>query len=396
MPSLPQLKVQQAVQILNEKQIDLWLTFVRETSVNPDPILPIIYGDASITRRSALLIHRSGETIAIIARIDAETARQTGAYQQVLESDASISDLLMKTLNRLNPQTIAINTSKTDVLADGLSYGMYQILQDLLQDSPYRTRLCSSEEIIGALNGRKINEEITLIQDAVAETEQIYQATFQILKPGLTEIEIADFMHDQLQQRGLDAAWTYEGCPAVNSGPDSPVGHAVPTNIQVELGHIVHFDFGVKKNDFCSDIQRVVYMLKPGETQAPEPVLKGFSVVRAAVEAARKVMKPGVTGFEVDQAARNVILKAGYPEFKYATGHQLGRHAHDGGGILGPAWEVYTGLVDKKLEVGQVYTIEPGLAVPGYGYIGLEEDVVVTENGAEYLGKPQTEMILIS
>lgn len=396
MPTLPQLKVQQAIQILNEKNIDLWLTFVRETSVNPDPILPIIYGDASITRRTALLIHRSGETIAIIARIDAETARKTGAFKRVLEADASISDLLLTELNRLNPQSIAINTSQTDVLADGLSVGMYQILLDLLKETPFRDRLCSAEEIIGALNGRKITEEVNRVRAAVAETEEIYQATYDHIKAGMTEIEVADFMHQELEKRNLGAAWTYEGCPAVNSGPNSPVGHAVPGKIALEPGHILHFDFGVLKDDYCSDMQRVVYLLKPGESEAPEIVQQGFKLVRQAVEAARLTMKPGVTGFTVDKAARDVILNGGYPEFKYATGHQLGRHAHDGGGILGPKWEVYQGLVDRPLEVGQVYTIEPGLAVPGYGYIGLEEDVVVTENGAAYLGPPQTELILKS
>ena len=365
MSTLVQQKVQQAVEILNEKNIDLLLTFVRETSVNPDPILPLIYGDASITRRSALLIHRSGETTAIIARIDADTAKNIGAYQNVLVADASISDLLLETLNRLNPQTIAINTSKTDVLADGLSHGLYQILLDILKDSPYAERLCSSEAIIGALNGRKIPLEIDRIRAAVAETESIYEAAYDFLKPGITEIDVSDFMHDQISQRGLDAAWTYEGCPAVNSGPDSPVGHAVPGKIKLEAGHIVHFDFGVKKNDFCSDIQRVVYLLKAGESDAPEAVKAGFAVVRQAVEAAFNAIKPGITGFEVDKAARDVITAAGFPEFKYATGHQLGRHAHDGGGILGPDWEVYTGLTEQPLEAGQVYTIEPGLALPG-------------------------------
>jgi Xaa-Pro aminopeptidase len=394
MPSLPQLKVQQAIEILNEKDIDLWLTFVRETSVNPDPVLPLIYGDDSITRRSFLLIHKSGETIAIIARIDADTARNNGAYQQVLVSDASISDLLLSTLDRLDPQSIAINTSQSDVLADGLSVGLYQILLSLLKETPYKDRLVSAEAVIGALNGRKIPHEIERIRDAVAETEAIYQVTYDFLKPGKTEIDVADFMHQQIKDRGLDVAWTYEGCPAVNSGPDSPVGHAAPGSIQLERGHIVHFDFGVKKNDFCSDIQRVVYLLKPGESQAPQAVQFGFDTVRKAVEAARSVMRPGVTGFEVDKAARQVILEAGFPEYKYATGHQLGRHAHDGGGILGPDWEVYTGLVHTPLEAGQVYTIEPGLAVPGYGYIGLEEDVVVTENGAVYLGEPQQAIIL--
>ncbi len=394
MPSLPQLKVQQAIEILNEKKIDLWLTLVRETSVNPDPVLPLIYGEDSITRRSALMIHKSGETIAIIARIDADTARSNGAYQQVLVSDASLSDLLLSSLERLDPQSIAINISQTDVLADGLSVGLYQILLSLLNDTPYQKRLVSAEKVIGALNGRKIPREIDCIRDAVAETEAIYQATYQFLKPGITEIDVADFMHQQIKDRGLDVAWTFDGCPAVNSGPDSPVGHAAPGSIQLERGHIVHFDFGIKKNGFCSDIQRVVYLLNMGESKAPPPVQHGFEVVRQAVEAARRVMKPGVSGYVVDQAARQVVLAAGFPEYKYATGHQLGRHAHDGGGILGPDWEVYTGLVHTPLEAGQVYTIEPGLAVPGYGYIGLEEDVVVTDSGADYLGEPQREIIL--
>jgi Xaa-Pro aminopeptidase len=395
MTNLIQEKVQQAIGILDEKNIDLWLTFVRETSVNPDPILPVIYGDATLTRQSALLIHRSGETIAIVGRIDAETTQLLKAYQKVIPCDAGISEYLLLELKRLDPAKIAINTSLSDVMADGLSYGMYQRLIKILEGTPYIDRLCSAETIIAALNGRKTPTEIKLIKAAIQETYEIYDQTFHFMKPGMTEKEIADFMHNQLSERGVLAAWTYESCPAVNSGPDSPVGHASPTDIKLEPGHLVHFDFGVQKDGYCSDIQRMVYLLRNGETKAPTEVQKGVDLVREAIEAARIVLKPGVTGLEVDQAARKVIVDAGFPEYHYATGHQLGKHAHDGGGILGPQWEVYGELPNQIIEKDQVYTIELGIALPGYGYIGLEEDVLVTADGNEYLGDPQTELVLL-
>jgi Xaa-Pro aminopeptidase len=89
------------------------------------------------------------------------------------------------------------------------------------------------------------------------------------------------------------------------------------------------------------------------------------------------------------------LLERGYPEYKYATGHHLGRTVHDGAGILGPTWERYGDTPNYPVEVGHVYTLEPGLMLPEYGYIGLEEDVLVTEHETLYLSIPQTELILI-
>jgi Xaa-Pro aminopeptidase len=387
-------KTNQAAGILKENNIDLWLTFVRETSSGGDPVLPLIYGDASLTWQSALILTRSGDKIAIVGRFETNTAERTGAYDEVLPYDESIRPVLLSVLERFDPKTIAINTSKSDVLADGLSHGMYQVLCDYLTDTPYRDRLVSAEPVIGALRGRKTATEIERIKAAVAETEVIYAKAYDHLDVDLSEKDIAAFMHEQIKTRGLGFAWTPAGCPAVNTGPESPVGHAEPTDLKVKRGHIVHFDFGVMKDDYCSDIQHVVYMLRPGEKEAPAEVMHGFNTAVKAVQAAFAVIKPGVTGEAVDAAARSVVTGAGFEEFKHATGHQLGRLAHDGGGILGPKWERYGSLPDMPLEVGQVYTIEPSLVVPGYGIIGLEEDIVVTENGAEYLSQPQTEMIL--
>jgi Xaa-Pro aminopeptidase len=163
----------------------------------------------------------------------------------------------------------------------------------------------------------------------------------------------------------------------------------------VERGHIIHFDFGVKYEGYCSDIQRVAYVLREGETEAPPEVQRGFLTIRTAIEKSRQAMKAGVKGNSIDIISREIVTDAGYPEYPHALGHQLGRVAHDGGALLGPLWEKYGDDPNLKLEVRQVFTIEPGLAIGGYGYMALEEDVTITENGAEYLGEPQREIILI-
>ena len=396
MTNLIQEKVNQAVQILNEKDTDLWLTFTRETSLGGDPILPVIYGESGLTWPSAVLISRAGERIVILGHFEAENARLTGAFSEVIPYNQGISQVLRDTIARLDPRQIAINTSLSDPLADGLTYGMHCTLTAILSETGYAGRLVSAEGIINALNGRKTAGEISRIRGAVAETEAIFAETFAFVRPGMSELEIAAFMHDCVDRRGLEPAWTPEGCPIVNCGPDSIAGHMAPTGLTLKAGQLLHIDFGVRKDGFCSDMQRVVYCLAPGETRPPQAVQRAFDTIAQAVQAAAQVIHPGVPGTQVDAAARGVVTSAGYPEYLYATGHQLGRHAHDGGGLLGPLWERYGTTPSLPLEAGQVFTIEPGVAVPGCGQIGLEEDVLVTAEGVEFLSKPQEEVIAIS
>lgn len=393
--SLLKEKAAQAIDILKELDVDLWLTFVRETSGVRDPILDFLIGPRDLTWPSALIFTKTGERIAIIGNLEKDEIEKLDIFDTIVGYDKGIRQPLRETISRLDPSQIAVNTSRNNVHADGLTHAMHTMLIEHLVNTPYAERLVSAEAIINALRGRKTVAEIERIRKAVALTDEIYAKTFASLSVGMSEINIADEMHAWVAEAGAGFAWPRESNPAVNSGPDSPVGHSGPTEIKVQTGHIVHFDFGVKVDEYCSDIQRVGYVLREGETAAPAEVMRGFETIRQAVEAARAAMKPGVTGGEIDRIAREIVTGAGYPEYPYALGHQLGRVAHDGGALLGPFWEKYGDSPNLKLEVGQVFTIEPGLAVPGYGYIGLEEDVVITEMGAEYLGMPQSEVVLI-
>jgi Xaa-Pro aminopeptidase len=101
-----------------------------------------------------------------------------------------------------------------------------------------------------------------------------------------------------------------------------------------------------------------------------------------------------VRGFEIDQIAREVVVDNGYEEYKHALGHGLGRACHDGGPLIGPRWERYGDTPMMQVEAGHVYTLELGV-VTSAGYVGIEEDVVVTENGCEFISTRQRTLNLI-
>ena len=393
--SLLQEKSTQATEILKETDIDLWLTFVRETSGVRDPVLDFLIGPNDLTWQSALMFTKSGERIAIVGRYEVDAVERLDVFDTVLGYDEGIRNILRVTLARLNPNQIAVNTSQNNVQADGLTHAMYEMLLSYLEGTPYEERLISAEPVINALRGRKTRTEVERIRKAVEITDEIYRKTFEHVRVGITEKDVAAYMHAQMTEASVGFAWPRESNPAVNSGPDSPVGHSGPTDILVQPGHILHFDFGVKYEEYCSDIQRVAYVLRKDETAPPPDVQRGFMTVRQAIEDARSAMRPGIQGVEIDTLARRVITGAGYSEYKHALGHQLGRVAHDGGALLGPLWEKYGDAPKLQLETGQVFTLEPSLTVPGYGIIGLEEDVLITETGAEYMGTPQITLILL-
>jgi Xaa-Pro aminopeptidase len=386
--TIVQEKTEQAVGILQEKNIDLWLTFVRETSLSRDPIQPLLVG-FDLTWMSALLIHRSGQRVAIVGRYDVENVKKLGAYHQVISYDQSINALLLEIIHDFNPHHIAVNYSESDPSADGLSYGMFRQLAHMLEETPYASRLCSAEHIIAALRGRKTTTEVNRIRDAIKRTEQALQGLSTVLQPGLTDMQIAAFLHQYVDENHLATAWERDGCPIVTVGPDSAFGHGMPTGLRTAKGHLIHVDFGVSQHGYTSDLQRTWYLLGKDEYQAPEEVERAWFAVTLALEAGCEVLKPGMRGWEVDTTARSMLITQGYPEFMHAFGHQIGRTAHDGGTILGPKWAKYGMTVDGVVEIGNTFAIELGVLVPQRGYVSREENVVVTANGADYLSTPQ-------
>ena len=278
-------KITQAIGILQETNTDLWMTFVRETSAASDPVLPFVYGHFA-TWQSAFILTRQGQRIAIMGHYDAENARRLGVYDEVITYHEAFSTPLLQVLQRLNPQQIALNYSTDDPHADGLSHGMFQLLMGYLKGTPFAERTISAERIIQALRGRKTETEIDRIEAAIATTATIYPRTVDYAQVGMSERQVGQFMLDQVDQLGLATAWERSSCPAVNSGPDSPIGHSGPTDLAIEPGHLLHFDFGVLQNEYCSDIQRLVYFLRPEETAPPPAVQHAFDTVVRATQAA--------------------------------------------------------------------------------------------------------------
>jgi Xaa-Pro aminopeptidase len=391
--SLVQEKLDQAVAILREQDVDLWLTFVRETSLTNDPCLELIAGTYSAWT-GAFIVSASGERVAIVGRFDAPSVEQVGGYE-VIGYDESIKPALVEAIERLTPRSIALNYSRSDPAADGLTHGLWLELEETFAGTSFADRFRSSEAIVNALRGRKSPGEVDRIREAVRETEEIFDLVTISLRPDLSELEIADVMHGEIAGRGLGYAWARDHCPAVNAGPDKEVGHAPPGELRTRRGELLHVDFGVSRDEYTSDLQRVWYFLEEGETAPPDEVQRAWDALWASIDAGIAALRPGVAGWEVDAAARASLVDAGYPEPMHALGHQLGRSAHDGGTTLAPRWDRYGAAPDGSVEVGNVFTVEYGAAVPGRGYIGLEEDLVVTADGVEWLSTPQREVWLV-
>lgn len=387
-------KQKQAAEILREKNIDMWMTFVRETGNIKDPMMDMIVGTGA-TWFSAFIITKDADTAAIIGSLEEANMKTVGTFQNIITYLKSIKEDLIKVLTKFNPNKIAINFSRNSSLADGLTYGSYLELIDLLKDTDFSSRLVSSEEIVASLRGRKSASELELIKKAIHETLIIFNEVTDFIQPGKSEKQVAEFVLNKVKQRGFGLAWDAEHCPAVFTGPDTAGAHSGPTDRKIERGHVINMDFGINYEGYCSDLQRTWYVMRENETQVPQEVMHGFNVIKDSIQMAADAIKPGKLGWEIDKIARDYIVKNGYAEYPHGLGHQVGRAAHDGGALLGPTWERYGNLPFIPVEAGNIFTIEPRLTIPNYGIATIEEMVYVGDSGCEFISNPQKEIYII-
>lgn len=398
MNTLVQHKIKQAVALLQEQDIDLWVAqFGRETHLHPEPSQDLLVG-ATVTWPSAFLIARDGQTIALVGSGDAEEVRRVGCYAEVIPYVQGIQAAVLPVLDRLNPRAIALNYSTDDHTADGITHGMFLLWQQMLAGTPYAGRVVSAAPLLGPLRARKLPSEVERIRSAIAQTEAIFDRLQGFLRPGVTERQAHAFVTDLLRAAGLAPAWDVAHCPHVAIGPDTGFGHVGPSDIAAAPGHLIFVDLGVTVEGYCADLQRTFYVPRPGEQDPPAAVQSCFDTLLSALDAGAAALRPGIAHWEVDRAAREVLLAAGYAEPQFAFGHHLGRTAHDGGGTLGPRWERYGATPTFPVEEGNVFALEFAVPCPepGHGWVSLEENVLVGAQGVEWLSRRQRALRLIA
>lgn len=231
-------------------------------------------------------------------------------------------------------------------------------------------QLVPAEDVLAELRACKDGHEIEQMRRAVDITEAALRATMQQIGAGMSERHVAALLTiEMLRAGGEGMAFP----PIVVAGPNAASPHAIPTDHPIQPGETIVVDCGASVGGYAADITRTFAV---GELDSE--LARVYEVVRAANAAGRAAASPGVRAEEVDRAARAVIEEAGYGQyFIHRTGHGLGLETHE------PPYIVAGNRL--RLEAGMTFTVEPGIYLPGRGGVRIEDDVLVTPDGAESL-----------
>ncbi len=250
-----------------------------------------------------------------------------------------------------------------------------------LQDAAPRARFLSGEGFLAQLRLHKDAEEIAAMRQAAQIAQRALEATLPAVKAGISERELASELSANLLRSGSEPEFPF--APIVSFGENSANPHAVPGGRRLKEGDLILFDWGATCQGYCSDITRTFALGRIDSELKAVHVL-----VQAANAAGRAAGRPGLRAGGVDQAARGVITRGGYgAQFIHRTGHGLGMEAHEAPYIYAEN--------DLPLAPGMVYTVEPGIYLPGRGGVRIEDDVHVTPEGSESLTDLPRELTIL-
>ncbi len=253
--------------------------------------------------------------------------------------------------------------------ASHLNLATYTLLQEALKDGPH---LVPTQGLVEGLRQVKEPGELALMEKAARLADKALDHVLPHLKPGVGEVKLAWELEKSMRERGSEPL-PFE--PIVASGPQSAMPHARPTTRALAEKEPVLIDIGARIQGYGSDLSRTFPV---GE--ADDNFKKIYPVVLEAQERALSGIRPGMKGEEADRLAREVIEKAGYGEsFGHGLGHGVGLAPHEAP-HLGPS-------SPDVLEEGMAFTVEPGIYIPGWGGVRIEDLVVLEKDGPRLLSR---------
>lgn len=350
-------RLSRLIELMRQQNLDA-------VAINPGPTFTYLTGMQMhlMERPTVLLITRSGAAALVLPQLE-----------QLKLGSARIA--LKPYLYPDNPATwqeafsaafrgLGLRNGRVAVEPRGMRYLEVNFLQSAAPDCT----LVDGSAVFESLRLYKDLDELDKMQQAAQIAQNALLEALKIVKPGQTEKQIAAELVIALYRAGSDIELPFQ--PIVSSGENSANPHASPSERVLREGDLLLFDWGASVDGYLSDITRTFTVGRV------DPELARISgIVQQANAAGRAAARPGVPANTVDHAAREVITDAGFGEyFTHRTGHGLGMEAHEAPYIR----EDNTTM----LEPAMVFTVEPGIYLPGLGGVRIEDDIVISSDGA--------------
>ena len=363
--SMEKNRIDRVRKLLIDREIDTLLVLV---DANRRYLSGFTPDDMQIEESSgALLITADRLILATDGRYDIQARQEAPLFEVVVYREGLAKELpgLMQAL-----KTVRLGFESTHV-----SFSQYRKFKEALTKAKSKVELVPTEDFAEQLRLVKTQDEIDRTGAAVMLAEQVFLQVIITMSPGMTEKEVAWAMEKGMREAGAEQL----AFPVIiASGPNSALPHAVPGDRAIKSGEPVLFDWGARLNGYCSDISRTIVLGQPDET-----FLKVHQTVLEAQQRAIEAIKAGANTKSIDALARKHIEDQGFQgKFNHSLGHGTGLVVHEGP-RLGP-------VKDSILQSGMIVTVEPGIYLPGWGGVRIENQVVVESNGSRVLNRLRT------